>query len=330
MPVLPTPNYLPAWLFRNRHVHTIYPAVFRRIRDVVYQRERITLPDTDFLDLDWSRCASGVDNPEEERLSIVLHGLEGSAAGGYVRGMVRAMNRAGWDAVAVNFRGCSGEPNRLLRSYHAGATEDLAAVLEHITATYAYREIMLVGFSLGGNLTLKYLGDVGTSLPAQVVAAAGVSVPCDLAASVEAMSTRTNQFYIARFMRNLREKMREKAASFPGQLSIDGLDEMTTFYEFDDHYTAPLHGYGTAANYWRVCSCRTVLPNIRIPTLILNAADDPFLGPACFPVREAEQSTFVYLEMPAYGGHVGFIDRAKDKRYWSEQRVVSFFQQQLG
>lgn len=329
MPLLPTPDYLPPWPFRNGHVHTIYPALFRRINDVTYARERITLPDTDFLDLDWSRLPSGPAS-QPKRVCIVLHGLEGSADGGYVRGMVRAMNLAGWDAVACNFRGCSGEPNRLLRSYHAGATEDLAAVLEHILSGAAYQEIVLTGFSLGGNLMLKYLGDMGPALPAQVIGAAGVSVPCDLAASVEAMSTRANKLYIARFMRNLREKMREKARAFPGEISIDRLDEITTFQEFDDLYTAPLHGYANADAYWHACSCLHGLANINIPTLILNAADDPFLAPACFPVSTAQTSPSVHLEMPAYGGHVGFVDYKNDRRYWSEQRIVSFFEQYLG
>lgn len=311
-------------------MHTIYPAIFRRIDDVQYQRERITLPDTDFLDLDWSKREATNDHDKPARVGIVLHGLEGSAAGGYVKGMVRAINKAGWDAVACNFRGCSGEPNRLLRSYHAGATEDLAAVLEHIIASYDYEEIVLVGFSLGGNLTLKYLGDMGDALPPAVKATAGISVPCDLAASVDAMSTLANKVYIARFMRNLREKMREKAAAFPGQIAIDRLDDITTFQEFDDLYTAPLHGYADADAYWQACSCRPGLVNIQIPTLILNAADDPFLGPACFPLDEAGQSANVHLEIPDYGGHVGFIDHPKDRRYWSEQRVVSFFEQHLG
>ncbi len=330
MPVLPTPSYVPPWPFRNGHVHTIYPAIFRRIDDVLYRRERITLPDTDFLDLDWSRLSYTSAADRSSRVCIVLHGLEGSAAGGYVKGMVRAINHAGWDAVACNFRGCSGEPNRLLRSYHAGATEDLAAVLEHILSTYPYEEIVLVGFSLGGNLMLKYLGDMGDTLPGKVIGAAGLSVPCDLAASVDAMSTLANKFYIARFMRNLRGKIREKAESFPGEISIDRLDEITTFQEFDDLYTAPLHGYANADAYWQACSCRPGLENIQIPTIILNAADDPFLGPACFPVAEAGRSANVHLEMPAYGGHVGFVDHTKDKRYWSERRVVSFFEQHLG
>lgn len=329
MPLLPNPHYLPPWPFRNGHVHTIYPAIFRRINDVTYERERITLPDTDFLDLDWSRRPEDkTDFPK--RVGLVLHGLEGSADGSYVRGMVRAINQAGWDAVACNFRGCSGEPNRLLRSYHAGATEDLAAVLKHITSTTGYKEIVLVGFSLGGNLMLKYLGDIGAALPVQVIGAAGVSVPCDLAASVDAMSTRANKLYIARFMRNLREKMREKARTFPGEISIDRLDEITTFQEFDDLYTAPLHGYANADAYWRACSCLRGLVHIKIPTLILNAADDPFLAPACFPVSTAQSSRTVHLEMPDYGGHVGFVDYKKDRRYWSEQRIVSFFEQYLG
>ncbi len=286
------------------------------------------MPDTDFLDLDWSRVSGSEDHAKQARsgeLAIFLHGLEGSADRNYIRGMVRAFNQSGWDAVAINFRGCSGESNRLLRSYHAGATEDLEAVIEHVLLQYSYDRIVLVGFSLGGNLMLKYLGDIGSNVPGQIQGAVGVSVPCDLAASVEAMSVPSNSIYMKRFMRHLRAKMISKAKDFPNDIDLEPLSEMTTFYEFDNRYTAPLHGFENADVYWRTCSCLNGLTNIQIPTLILNAADDPFLAPSCFPHEAAEANALLYLDVPAYGGHVGFIDWQQDNYYWSERRALDFF-----
>ena len=333
MPVLTSHAYRPPLPLRNRHLHTVYPALFRRVKEVEYCRERIELPDGDFLDLDWSREDGSTSVGLEEarsaegshQLCIFLHGLEGSTERSYIKGMVRAFNKCGWDALACNFRGCSGVTNRLLRSYHAGAIEDLVAVIEHVIAAHNYRSIALVGFSLGGNLMLKYLGDYGSQVPAIVCGAVGISVPCDLAASVEAMSVRSNSFYMKRFMGNLREKIITKSEVFPGELDTERLHEITTFQEFDELYTAPLHGFESADAYWHACSCLSGLDDIRIPTLILSAADDPFLAPACFPVQSARENADLFLETPRYGGHVGFVDWQKDGFYWSEQRALAFF-----
>ena len=328
MPLIPSDAYIPPFPLRNRHLHTIYPALFRHISDVSYIRERIELPDGDFLDLDWSLNSGrpiDIAGDRADQLCIFLHGLEGSADRSYIKGMVRSFNRNGWDTVACNFRGCSGESNRLLRSYHAGATEDLVAVIEHVSSKFAYSQIALVGFSLGGNLMLKYLGDHGDAIPNVICGAVGISVPCDLAASVEAMSTPSNSIYMKRFMRHLRAKMVVKEADFPGQIDISRLDEITTFQEFDDLYTAPLHGFANADAYWGACSCITRLKEVRVPTLILNAKDDPFLAPACFPVHEAKVNADLFLEMPRYGGHVGFVEKKKDGYYWSERRALDFF-----
>ncbi|MFK7845736.1 MAG: YheT family hydrolase [Rhodothermales bacterium] len=330
MPLIPSDVYIPPFPLRNRHLHTIYPALFRHIKTVAYNRERFDLPDGDFLDLDWSLNTdlafdeAGAGN-RADQLCIFLHGLEGSTDRSYIKGMVRSFNRNGWDAVACNFRGCSGESNRLLRSYHAGATEDLVAVIDHVLSRYKYSQIALVGFSLGGNLMLKYLGDYGATVPGEICGAVGVSVPCDLAASVDAMAAPSNGFYMKRFMRNLRAKMIAKEADFPGQIDISRLDQITTFQEFDNSYTAPLHGFANADAYWGASSCISGLRDIKIPTLILNAKDDPFLAPACFPVEAAQSNADLFLEMPLYGGHVGFVDKKKDGYYWSERRALDFF-----
>ena len=287
---------------------------------VTADRVRVQTPDDDFLDLDWAR-----DRPSS-KLVVLTHGLEGRARGQYTQGMAKALTRAGWHALAWNFRGCSGEPNHRLQSYHSGATEELQLVLDHVFATTDYDTIALVGFSLGGNLTLKYLGDQGDRLNPRIRAAFALSVPCDLASSAQRLEHGQNRIYMARFMRSLRAKVREKANRYPGALNLEGLDAMRTFAEFDDRYTAPIHGFRDAAEYWRKCSCRSVLHQIAMPTLLVNALDDPFLTPKCFPREATATNPNFALETPTYGGHLGFVEFNEEGTYWSERRAVAFLE----
>ncbi len=287
---------------------------------VTTARERIETPDDDFIDLDWSPRRRG------KRLAIITHGLEGHARSNYCQGMARALHRAGWDVLAWNFRGCSGEPNRQLRSYHSGATGDLQLVLEHVFASNTYPQVSLIGFSLGGNLTLKYVGDHGPELDPRIRSVVALSVPCDLASSAAQLEHWHNRIYMARFMRSLRAKVREKATRFPDALRTEGLDEMRTFAQFDDAYTAPIHGFAGADDYWTQCSCRHVLDRITVPTLLINALDDPFLSPACYPHEAAAANPCFTLETPRHGGHLGFVDFNKDGIYWSERRAVAFLE----
>jgi uncharacterized protein len=313
VPLLPEPDYTPPAGFRNGHVQTLWAGKVRRVDGVAYRRERLDTPDGDFLDLD--RVSAGA-----RRVAVVSHGLEGSAERAYVRGMARQLAGEGWDVVAWNLRGCSGEANRARRLYHSGATEDLDAVVQHLLP--AYDRIALVGFSLGGNLTLKYLGEAERD--PKVAAAAAFSVPVDLAASSEALARWRNGIYMAYFLRSLRRKIRRKAEQFPGEVDVAGLRGVRTFGQFDDRYTAPFHGFRDAADYWARSSSRPFLPSIRVPTLIVNAADDPFLAEACYPRAEASASDHLHLEVPAYGGHVGFVSFGGDGSYWSERRAAAF------
>ncbi len=300
--------------FGNGHVQTIFPALFRQVPLITRQRERLTTKDGDFLDLDWHTEAN------RTRLAILSHGLEGDATNTYIQGMARALVRAGWDVLAWNFRGCSGEPNHLLRSYHSGAAEDLAEVIAQVPARYA--RVALVGFSLGGNMTLKSLGEPG--LDPRVAGAVAFSVPCDLASSASQLESFFNRIYMRRFLRSLRGKVREKMVRFPGRLDDAGLNAMRTFREFDGAYTAPMNGFASAEDYWTRASSKPALARITVPTLLVNALDDPFLPPACFPVEEARASRSFFLETPACGGHVGFVSFNSQKEYWSEQRAVEF------
>jgi len=313
MPLVRSSSYAPPLGVRNPHLQTIVAGRVRRVDGVRYDRERISTPDGDFLDLDWSRVGA-------DRVAVISHGLEGSADRAYVRGMVRTLNRRGWDALAWNLRGCSGEPNRRLRLYHSGATEDLDAVVQRALADYDH--VALVGFSLGGNMTLKYLGERGDTAP--VDRAVALSVPVDLAASSVALARWENGLYMRYFLRSLRRKVHVKAQQFPGEVSTDGLAAIRDFQGFDDRYTAPIHGFEDADDYWRQSSSKQFLDAIRVPTLLINAADDPFLTPDCYPTEIAQRSDHFWLEMPRHGGHVGFVTFGHDGAYWSEERTADF------
>jgi hypothetical protein len=313
MPVIPSTFRAP-YLLQNGHVQTILPVLLPRRISVRYDRRWLELADGDFLELDWSRRNS-------RKLAIVTHGLEGGTNGSYIRGMVSAVNDAGWDALAWNFRGCGSELNRLVRFYHSGDTGDLSQVIHH--AALQYDEIVLIGFSLGGNVTLKYLGE--SPAHAKIVATAAISVPIDLTSSARALDQRLgNRLYLRRFITSLVAKVEAKARHYPEELNIEGARSIRTFREFDDRYTAPIHGFRDAAEYWECSSARRYLGGITVPTLLLSARNDPFLTPECFPFAEAEASRQLYLEAPESGGHVGFLDLANGLQPWSERRVVAF------
>jgi predicted alpha/beta-fold hydrolase len=320
MPLLASSTYKPPWGLANGHLQTILPVLFRRVVPITRERERIATPDGDFLDLDWNRAH------RSDSLVIITHGLEGNSANASVQGMATAFHHAGWDSLAWNLRGCSGEMNRLLRTYHSGAWEDLQCVIEH--AAGEYQSIVLVGFSIGGNLTLKYLGDRGSVIHPAIKGAVAFSVPCDLASSALVLESRVNSIYMNHFMRDLRRKIREKAATFPEGISMEGLDQIRTFREFDGTYTAPLNGFLSAEDYWSRASSKPSLVGITVPTLLVNALNDPFLGAECFPREEAEANPHLFLELPESGGHLGFITHAKE--YWSETRAVEFCGRFLG
>jgi hypothetical protein len=322
MPLIEKSSYRAPWYLPGGHLQTIWPALFRRVPRVVQRSERLELADGDFVDLEWSTQGSS-------RLAILCHGLEADAQTEYIQGMAGALIRRGWDVLAWNFRGCSHEPNRLLRMYHSGATEDLHAVVSHALANHPATAVDLIGFSLGGNLTLKYLGERPAELSPRLHRAVAFSVPCDLACSSRQLALRSNWLYMERFLRAMRAKIREKHQRFPDQLDLTGLSRIRTFRQFDDRFTAPIHGFRDAADYWARNSCRPFLPEIRIPTLLVNAQNDPFLGPACYPQDAAVASNFFHFEAPATGGHLGFPSGCHSRESWVETRAVQFLQASL-
>jgi len=241
--------------------------------------------------------------------------------------MVKALNYAGMDCCAWNYRSCSGEPNRQLRMYHNGTTDDLDHVIRHAIAK-GYEDIVLVGFSMGGNLSLLYLGQQSDRLPRQVKGAVAFSVPVDLKDSAQRLSSPWCKIYMKRFLQMLHQKVRDKMMLFPEQIDDRGYDRIRNFKDFDDRYTAPLHGFRDAEDYWSKCSCGPLLEQIRVPSLIINAADDPFLGPRCYP-DPSSLNRNVHFEVPEHGGHVGFINHGINGLYWSEIRAVGFIQKLL-
>lgn len=316
MPLIQSSRYSPPRFFSNGHLQTVFPTLFRKVLGVSYQRERINTADNDFLDLDWSVVGAN-------RLAILSHGLEGNSTRPYIVGMARALNRRGWDVLAWNFRGCSGEPNRTVRFYHSGATEDLHVVVSHAATCRSYQTIVLIGFSMGGNLILKYLGERSTHC-ASLKGAVAFSVPCDLQSGAAKMAEFSNSIYMIRFLRSLHEKIQQKMRLMPNQIDDIGYRKIKTFEQFDDRYTAPLHGFKNAEDYYSRASCKQFLRNISIPSLLVNARSDPFLSSSCFPLQEAEDNPNLYLEIPQSGGHVGFVDFNEAGEYWSERRAIEF------
>lgn len=313
MPVIENSTYRAPWWLRGGHAQTIYPALFRNVGAVTTRRERLETDDGDFLDLEWAKGTGS-------RLAIISHGLEGSSRAAYVQGMAGALNRRGWSVLAWSFRGCGGEANKLPSFYHSGMTEDLDRIVKHAIGNGASK-IDLVGFSLGGNLTLKYAGERGGGIDAAIGRVVAFSVPCDLACASRKLADPGNRLYMDRFLRSLRRKVVEKRRVFPGELDEGDVGTIRTFAEFDGRFTAPLHGFADAEDYWARGSSKPFLENLRVPALLVSAANDPILGPDCYPENEARHSEFFHLEIPAEGGHVGFRG---GRKYWSEMRAAEF------
>ena len=315
-------RFQPAWWLLNPHLQTLWAALFRSIDCPSLCRERLELPDGDFLDLDWT---VGTDGP----IVIVLHGLEGSSCSNYAQGLLNAVTARGWRGVVVHFRGCSGEPNRLPRSYNGGGTRDLNRVITLLKSREPNTPLAAVGYSLGGNVLLKWLGECGAQTPLQ--AAVAVSVPFLLETAARRMRLGLSRLYQAQLLRSMKANYRAKLARFKEQMPCtwQELAQLKDFYRFDDKITAPLHGYADVHDYYRQASCRRYLRHIQTPTLILHAEDDPFMLPEAIPYAD-ELSSSITLELSTYGGHVGFVSGSPWRPvYWLEQRIPAFLAETL-
>ncbi|SEK71360.1 hypothetical protein SAMN04487910_0930 [Aquimarina amphilecti] len=309
-------TYIPPYFFKNGHFSTIYPNLLRKVNGIQQTRERVELPDGDFIDIDWSYPSN---TEATKKVAILIHGLEGNAQRQYIAGLARHLNNNSWDVAAVNLRNCSGEVNRLYRSYNAGVTDDLNLIVKHVIEKN-YDSISLCGFSLGGNITLKYLGE--KKPPKQIISAVVVSVPCDLYDSLKEINKPKNFIYQQRFIKSLKIKLHERQKVFPNQISKSDINDCKSLIDIDNLYTSKAHGYVDAIDYYTKCSSKQFLKDIQVPTLIINAKNDSFLGNACYPIEEAKENINLFLETPRFGGHVGFYLRGQI--YYNEHKTVEF------
>jgi predicted alpha/beta-fold hydrolase len=305
-------NYTRPIILFNKHIETIHPALFRTVHVPKNTDERIATQDGDFLDLKWYTNNS-------KKLVIISHGLEGNFDRAYIKGMAKAFYQSGFDALTWNYRGCGSEMNRTSRFYHSGATDDLNTVVLHAIKK-DYEMINLVGFSLGGNITLKYLGENYNSV-SHITRAVAISVPLNLDTSCTVISKRENWPYSYRFLKSLKHKVREKSKQME-LINVEKLNTIKNIRDFDEWITGPLHGFKNAQDYYTQCSSIHFLPTIKTQTLIINAKNDPFLSSECYP--KAINTDHINYLYPDHGGHVGFTLFNKKNLYWSELMTLEF------
>lgn len=313
----------PNIFFRNKHFNSLY-RYFKTNIQVSFKRERMQTSDVDFIDLD-------VSSVQSKNVIIAIHGLEGSSGSSYIQSLTQVGNQYNYDVIAVNLRGCSGEPNLTLGSYHSGKTDDVLEVIQYVQAKSIYKEIHLVGYSLGGNITLKLMGEFAKILPNTLKSAVAVSVPCDLKGSAEAIDRFSNKLYQYNFLITLKEKAKRKMEKFSdAKLNASKILQASTLKEFDEYFTAAAHGFKNAEDYYKKSSSKQYIKDIKTPSLLISALDDPFLSESCYPIKEAEHHKYFYLLTTKYGGHVGFYSNfSKDKNLWLEKQILDFIENKM-
>ena len=304
-------GFVPSSWLANPHVQTLWPSLLRRPIKIYLRRERVELPDGDFLDLDWGENQHGP-------LAIIFHGLTGSGKSSYIRGIISALTQLGWQTVVMNFRGCSGEPNRLARAYHSGDTGDIAYVIENIRNRMPDNFMAAIGYSLGGNALLKWLGETGSG--SNIDAAVAVSVPFDLDNAAHTLRHSAYGLYQNHLLKNLKQTVLDKRTIIESHIDVDAALRSKNFHEFDHHVTAQLHGFTGVDDYYAQSSSNQYISSICTQTLVLHAEDDPFLDKAAIPAIKNFPDS-VALELSKHGGHVGFIDK---QGYWLERRIAYF------
>jgi predicted alpha/beta-fold hydrolase len=315
-------DFKPAWWLPSPHIQTIWPILVSHPFYCNISRERLELKDGDFLDLDW--VGRRADSP----IVVVLHGLGGSIKSPYAKGIMQAIEKKGWRGVLIHFRGCSGEHNRLARSYHSGDTGDLAYVVEQIKRREPNTPIAAIGYSLGGNVLLKWLGETGANNP--LVCAAAVSVPFELHKAVTYIQKGSARIYQWWLLRDLRMHAINKFSRMTPPYEFGDIRKLDNFWLFDERVTAPLHGFRNAYDYYSHSSARRFLKFIRTPTLIIHAIDDPFMTSDTIPEIN-DLSGSIELELSETGGHVGFVTEGPSWKgdAWLEKRIPSYLEQYL-
>jgi predicted alpha/beta-fold hydrolase len=298
------------------HYQTIAPNVFQKI-PVNYRRERIDTPDGDFLDLDW------LDHEDSRRLVVLSHGLEGDSSRVYVASAARFFHQRGWHALAWNCRSCSGEMNRTRKLYSHGQSEDLESVINHALAGGGYDRVVLIGYSMGGNLTLKYMGTMGSKRPTEVTHGVAFSAPVFIEHSADSLDLTENWIYRRKFRRSLTAKIRAKEAQFPGRVDFSKLKEIRVWRDFDRDFSAKIGGYNNLDDYYAYLSSGNFVGGTTAPVLIVNAKNDPIVPDACNPHDLARTHPLINLETPDWGGHVGFALKGKSWN-WMDERALDF------
>ena len=317
-------NFRPAVFASNRHIQTLLPTLLRSNSSALYEYQEVILPDGDFLDLAWNQIPTKTDT---RPIVVIFHGLEGSIDSHYVKGLRQCLDKRDWHVVLMHFRNCSGRLNRAARTYHSGETSDARFLLRYLQQSFPQAPLLAVGYSMGGNVLLKLLGEMQAEAPLR--AAVAVSVPLPLNHCADQMRTGFSRVYQYHLLRKMKQKLVAKFQQHDYQKLI-GLNRkdvrgIKDFWEFDDAFTAPINGFKNAQDYYMKSSARQYLAGIQTPTLIIHSIDDPFMTPAVIP-HENELSDSVRLELSEQGGHVGFISgRLWNPRFWLEERIPQYF-----
>lgn len=322
----PPSRFVPSPWARGPHLQTLVARFLRAPADLPFSRERIVTRDGDFLDLDW-----GTDPGGDAPIVLVLHGLEGSSRRGYVRNVCAELARRGLWPAALNFRGCSGEPNRTESFYHSGATDDPGEVLDLIRRRHPGRRVGAVGFSLGGNILLKLMGERADGGRSTLDAAVVMSVPFDLAAGCDLLArTPMGRLYTTYFLRSLKRKVRAKEERLRERLDLAAVYRARDLKRFDDLVTAPLHGFDSATHYYHESSSARYLDGVRVPTLVMHAVDDPFLPAESIPYGPLQDNPHLDVMLEARGGHVGFLAGSlSTPRFWADEQVGAYLADRL-
>lgn len=303
------PYYLP-----SKHLETIVPSLFYKVKKIKYDWERVDLIDGDFLDLGWLKN-------NNKRLIIACHGMEGNASANYIMRSAKFFHERNWDYLAWNYRGCSEEPNKLPKHYYYGGIEDFQVIIDHALGTGLYDQIVLLGFSMGGCLVNKYLGTI-KNIDSRIKGSVSYSVSCDLKDSIYQVENKSHKFYGKIFKRSLIEKLKKKANIF-SELEDIPIEAITSFDTYNQYCTLPYHDFNSINEFYEKSSCVNYLEGIKLPSLMINALNDPILGSKCYPYDIAGKHDFLHLETPKHGAHLGFTLQGKDYS-WMELRAEEF------